>query len=1235
MDKFLRPERLDSDPSATGASKEFSHWLKTFENFVAVIPAVDDQRVDRLSLLTNFVSPRLYQHIEECVTYDAAVAILKSLFIKPSNEVYARHILATRRQQSGESLDEYLQVLRNLSKECNFRAVSANQYRDEYVRDSFISGLASATIRQRLLENNSLELQEMVNQARALETAQLNSQSYISATPHYSVSAASDNTGSLTEDGHCIESSSASSYGNTKIPKCYFCGFGKHPRSKCPAKDLNCSKCSKKGHFARVCRSNPGNTYTTSSSAAMEQTSTSSDTYFGGRTPTLASVVAATHKFSKSIVEFQINGIEVKALIDSGSEESFIHPSIVDKASLRVTESGKTISMATASLTMKTLGMCYASFQIGSKKYSDVKFSVLPNLCADLILGQDFQSRHEYVTLKYGGSDPPLTVCGLSTIDIEAPDLFANLTADCYPIAAKSRKYSVEDQTFIGSEIDRLMKEDIIEPSCSPWRAQVVVTKNENHKKRMVIDYSTTINRFTQLDAYPLPKINDLVSKIAQFTVFSTIDLQSAYHQVKIKDSDRQYTAFEANRALYQFLRLPFGVTNVVACFQRIMDNLVKEEKLNGVFPYLDDITICGEDQVEHDENLKSFVAADSKRGLTCNYNKCTFSKTKINLLGYQIENGQIRPDPERMLPLLNLPVPNDKKSLQRVMGFFSYYSSWIPKFSETIRPLVKSASFPLSSESVNAFETVKNIVAHSVLVPINEDLPFLVETDASDSAIAATLSQSGRPVAFFSRTLHGSELHHAAVEKEAKAVVEAIRHWKHFLTFKHFTLKTDQQSVAYMFNNKRLNKIKNDQIMRWRMELSCYRFDIEYRPGNLNVSADTLTRTHVCSLSSNLDNLLTLHKNLSHPGITRLYHFVRAKNLPYSLNDIKQISNACSTCSQCKPRFFKPDEGKLIKATQPFERLNLDFKGPLPSNNQNKFFLIAIDEYSRFPFVFPCSDITSATVVKCLSQLFVLFGIPSYIHSDRGTSFLSKELCAFLQSRGIASSRTTCYNPQGNGLAEKYNSTVWKAITLSLHDKQLPISCWQEVLPDVLHSIRSLLCTATNCTPHERFFGFCRRSTSGITIPTWLTYPGAVLLKRFVRNSKTDPLVDEVQLLQANPQYAHIRHADGREATVSLKHLAPKGTTDCVVTDDTTSSDDSPATGDAQDHSIPYIDNKINVSLSGSDESGNQPCNAEKDSCALDRTIPGADETAVHMQPVPPLRRSQRISKPPNRLNL
>ena len=172
MNRLLRPERLDADPRSPTAAQEWKHWIQTLKNFVAVI---SQDGVNKLGLLTNFVSPRVYETISECGSYDCALSTLQTLYVKPTNEVFARHSLATRRQQPGETLDEYFRALKMMSKECNFKAVTATQHCEEYIRDSFINGLQSPMIRQRLLENKTLDLTTMFDQARALDSAQRNS----------------------------------------------------------------------------------------------------------------------------------------------------------------------------------------------------------------------------------------------------------------------------------------------------------------------------------------------------------------------------------------------------------------------------------------------------------------------------------------------------------------------------------------------------------------------------------------------------------------------------------------------------------------------------------------------------------------------------------------------------------------------------------------------------------------------------------------------------------------------------------------------------------------------------------------------------------------------------------------------------------------------------------------------------------------------------------------------------
>ena len=308
--------------------------------------------------------------------------------------------------------------------------------------------------------------------------------------------------------------------------------------------------------------------------------------------------------------------------------------------------------MDSQGLTTNIKGTVRIPISLLDREY-ELEFDVMDRLCADVILGQSFLCKHSEVSFVMEGSDAPLKikqehVLSVAAANVKPPRLFEFLSSDCKPIACRSRQYSNEELKYIDEEIERLLKADIIEPPRSPWRAQVLVV-NRGDKMRLVINYSTTINRFTNLDAYPLPRIEALVNKIASDKHYSAIDLRSAYHQIPLKEKERIYTSFEACERLYQYKRLPFGVKNGVSAFQRVIDDFTKRHKLQNVHAYLDDVIVTGATEEEHDANLQRLLDAAKSDNLTLNKEKSKFKVMELNLLGYSISHQEVRPDQERL----------------------------------------------------------------------------------------------------------------------------------------------------------------------------------------------------------------------------------------------------------------------------------------------------------------------------------------------------------------------------------------------------------------------------------------------------------------------------------------------------------------------------------------------------------------------------------------------------------
>ena len=187
MEQLLKPDRFDADPACVEAESKWKHWKQTFTNFLTQIKDIDAG--GKLRLLCNFVSASVYQYINESLSYENAISTLDSLYITKRNEIFSRHCLASRTQQAGESVNEYLQILKQMSKDCEFKSVTAEEYKNEYVRDAFIRGLRNSRIRERLLENATISLEIAYDQARALELAEQHSASYLNVASSSSVAA--------------------------------------------------------------------------------------------------------------------------------------------------------------------------------------------------------------------------------------------------------------------------------------------------------------------------------------------------------------------------------------------------------------------------------------------------------------------------------------------------------------------------------------------------------------------------------------------------------------------------------------------------------------------------------------------------------------------------------------------------------------------------------------------------------------------------------------------------------------------------------------------------------------------------------------------------------------------------------------------------------------------------------------------------------------------------------------
>ena len=407
-------------------------------------------------------------------------------------------------------------------------------------------------------------------------------------------------------------------------------------------------------------------------------------------------------------------------------------------------------------------------------------------------------------------------------------------------------RLSPKEHEELQAQIDDLLAQGHIRPSTSPYGAPVLFVPKKDGRWRMCVDYRA-LNRQTIRDRYPLPRIDDLLDRLGKARHFTTLDLASGYHQIAVKDEDIPKTAFRTQRGQFEFVVMPFGVTNAPATFQRMMNSIFKEELDDSVLVYLDDILIFSRTLQEHIQHIRGALEKLRAAQLYARLHKCAFFQQKVEYLGFDVSSQGIQPSPEKVRTVVEWPRPCSVKDIRSFLGLAGFYRRFIKEFSLKAKPMTEltkeKVPWKWTQTEENSFnELKKSLVIAPVLRMPNFDLPFVVTTDASLVSVGAILEQDFgqglQPVAFDSRKLNPAETRYSAYERELLGIVWAIGKWRHYLEGKHFIVQTDHSSLRHLPNQPSVNR----RIWKWVSILQGYDLEIRHIPGRIN-PADALTR--------------------------------------------------------------------------------------------------------------------------------------------------------------------------------------------------------------------------------------------------------------------------------------------------------------------------------------------------------------------------------------------------------
>ncbi|KAL0546275.1 hypothetical protein IC582_016181 [Cucumis melo] len=412
------------------------------------------------------------------------------------------------------------------------------------------------------------------------------------------------------------------------------------------------------------------------------------------------------------------------------------------------------------------------------------------------------------------------------------------------PISRAPYRMTLVELKELKVQLQELLDKGFIRPSVLPWGAPVLFVKKKDGSMRLCIDYRK-LNKVTNKNRYPLPRIDDLFDQLQEATVFSKIDLRLEYHQLRIKDGDVPKTTFCPKYGHYEFIVMSFGLTNAPAVFMDLMNRVFREFLDTFVIVFIDDILIYSKTEAEHEEHLRM-----------------------VSFLGHVVSKAGVSVDPAKIEAVTSWPRPSTVSEVRSFMGLAGYYGRFVENFSRIATPLTqltrKGAPFVWSKACEDSFQNLKQklVTAPVLLVPDGSG-SFVIYSDASKKGLGCVLMQQGKVVTYASRQLKSHEQNYPTHDLELATVVFALKIWRHYLYGEKIQIFTYHKSLKYFFTQKELNMRQR----RWLELVKDYDCEILYHPGKANVVADALSRkvSHSAAL---ITRKALLHRDLERAEI-------------------------------------------------------------------------------------------------------------------------------------------------------------------------------------------------------------------------------------------------------------------------------------------------------------------------------------------------------------------------------
>jgi hypothetical protein len=607
------------------------------------------------------------------------------------------------------------------------------------------------------------------------------------------------------------------------------------------------------------------------------------------------------------------------------------------------------------------------------------------------------------------------------------------------PSPAQLRPLGPAKRQVVSDTLVQLLNWDVVEPSES-CTASAVVLVWQNNKWRFCVDFRA-LNAITTRDAYPMLRSDYIFSSLAGKRFFSALDAVKGYHQMEIDESDRHKTAFITHRGLFQFKRLPFGLRNAPAQFQRMMDAILGSLRWEAALCYIDDVLVFSDTWDQHIAHLRQLFSSCKTAGLMFSKEKCRFGFSELKLLGMGLSKYGMFTLEDKVKTIRDLAPPTTIGELYRILGMFGYYRGFIRNFAKIARPLEilkrgkagvdynSKRTIDWNDEAQAAFDELKDRLCSAPILahPKFDGRPFILYTDASAEAFGAVLCQH-----WTQEDYEPAEGKDGPISMQAFAAIETGFSW-------HDAYLSDP-AFRSVYQKLRLQQAVPDTLPM----ASTHNFTIG-TDGSMRYR--TTHGERICLPKAMLDDCLKLsHDSLGHFGTDKTYDRITESYYRPGLSSI--VESYVKHCPQCivnKTSRTKPF-GNLLSIDPPYDRIpkafesiNMDLIVGLPKSGGYDAILTVVDRYTKAAIFIPTtSDFTAESLANIFFDKVVSRGfLPLKFITDRDPRLILSFWKTITARLGIDHRKTAAYHAQADGAAERMNQTLEIALRAYINQRQ------------------------------------------------------------------------------------------------------------------------------------------------------------------------------------------------------